>query len=225
MTIYTVSSERVLPYVYMGVHSITGEFYIGSRTAKDITYSHIDLQKYKTSSQNVKYRFDEFEWIIVAEFFLGDDAYDYEQELIYNTWNNPLSLNETCYYGKHRFRIIGPRSQEHKDKIGAALKGRIISAEQRAKSSKANKGKKLSTETKAKMRASHTGMLHTEESKLKMRKPKAPFSDEHKANIKAARALQIIPKQSIVTCPHCGKQGGAGTMPRWHFDRCKQKPV
>ena len=23
------------------------------------------------------------------------------------------------------------------------------------------------------------------------------------------------------TCPHCGKTGGANTMPRWHFDNCK----
>jgi hypothetical protein len=29
-------------------------------------------------------------------------------------------------------------------------------------------------------------------------------------------------KQKILTCPHCGKQGGT-TMHRWHFDRCKNK--
>lgn len=26
-----------------------------------------------------------------------------------------------------------------------------------------------------------------------------------------------------VSCPHCGKEGNAGIMRRWHFDRCKQK--
>jgi len=30
-------------------------------------------------------------------------------------------------------------------------------------------------------------------------------------------------KQPIVTCPHCGISGGAGTMKRWHFDNCKMK--
>ena len=225
MTIYTVSSERVQPYVYMGIHYTTGEFYIGSRTAKDITYSHLDLRDYKTSSQHVKHRFNEFEWIIIAEFFSGTDAYDYEQELIFDTWKDPLSLNESCYYGKHRFRLKGPRTKEHSDKIGAAHKGKKISAAQRANSSKIHKGKIISEETRAKMSASHTGMTHREESKEKMRKPKAPFTEEHKANIKAARALQIIPKQLIVMCPHCGKQGGSGTMPRWHFDRCKFKPI
>jgi hypothetical protein len=228
MTIYTVSSERALPYVYMGVHPVTGEFYVGSRTAKDITYSHLDLRKYKTSSQNVKHRFNEFEWSIVAEFFTGNDAYDYEQELIYNTWNNPLSLNETCYYGKQRFRMRGPRTKEHSEKIGKAHKGKIVSQESRQKAvqtRRENGGWTITEETRAKFVEIHTGMKHTEESKQKMRKPKAPFTDEHRAKIKEARALQVIPKQAIVTCPHCGKQGGSGTMPRWHFDRCKHKPI
>ena len=30
-------------------------------------------------------------------------------------------------------------------------------------------------------------------------------------------------KYSIVECPHCGKQGGSSSMPRWHFDNCKIK--
>ena len=29
-------------------------------------------------------------------------------------------------------------------------------------------------------------------------------------------------KHSSVTCPHCGKTGGATAMPRWHFDNCKE---
>lgn len=28
-----------------------------------------------------------------------------------------------------------------------------------------------------------------------------------------------------VTCPHCGKEGGIGVMPRWHFDNCKFAPI
>lgn len=223
MNIYTVSSERPAPYVYKGVHPVTGEFYIGSRTAKNALCSHLDLRTYKTSSQEVKARFEEFEWTIIAEFFSGDAAYDFEQELIYHTWEKPGSLNKSCYYGKRRFRISGPRTKEHREKIGMAHKGKTISAEQRANSSKVHKGKKLSDKTKSKISAAHIGMRHTEESKQKMRKPKAPFTDEHKAKIKAARALQVIPKQPIVTCPHCGIQGGAGTMPRWHFDRCRHK--
>jgi hypothetical protein len=28
-------------------------------------------------------------------------------------------------------------------------------------------------------------------------------------------------KRQLVTCPHCGKEGGGGNMRRYHFDRCK----
>ena len=31
-------------------------------------------------------------------------------------------------------------------------------------------------------------------------------------------------KQQIISCPHCGKEGGT-TMHRWHFDNCKLKGV
>lgn len=30
-------------------------------------------------------------------------------------------------------------------------------------------------------------------------------------------------KQTITSCPHCGKEGGGSTMYRWHFDNCKLK--
>jgi hypothetical protein len=224
MSIYTVSSERPSPYVYKGTHPTTGEFYIGSRTAKNILCSHLDLQTYKTSSKEVKARFDEFEWIIVAEFFSGEAAYDFEQELIYHSWETPGSLNNSCYYNKRRFRMAGPRSKEHSEKIGKAHRGKTVSQESINKAldtRRQNCGWKITELTRAKMALTHTGMHHTEESKQKMRKPKAPFTDEHRAKIKASRANQVIPKQPIVTCPHCGKQGGSGTMPRWHFDRCK----
>lgn len=43
---------------------------------------------------------------------------------------------------------------------------------------------------------------------------------ELKAKKSAAR-LGIA--QKMVTCPHCGKEGGYQVMGRWHFDNCKQK--
>lgn len=41
---------------------------------------------------------------ISGEFFNGNDAYDYEQYLIYENWNNPLLINDSCYHGKLRFK-------------------------------------------------------------------------------------------------------------------------
>lgn len=31
--------------------------------------------------------------------------------------------------------------------------------------------------------------------------------------------------QASVTCPHCGAHGARRAMVRWHFDRCKKKPL
>ena len=46
-------------------------------------------------------------------------------------------------------------------------------------------------------------------------------TSEAKANMSAAA---LGKKQRIVRCPHCGKEGGAATMPRWHFENCKESP-
>ena len=31
-------------------------------------------------------------------------------------------------------------------------------------------------------------------------------------------------KHTLLTCPHCDKEGGSNTMKTWHFDRCKFGP-
>ena len=82
--------------------------------------------------------------------------------------------------------------------------------------------------------------MHTEQSKQKIRefqtgRPKPAFTDEHKENIKKARANQVFTeetkrkisegnrgkKRPTDTCPHCGKTGGRAQMVQWHFDNCK----
>lgn len=49
-----------------------------------------------------------------------------------------------------------------------------------------------------------------------------PHSEEIKKIIseRTSAALKGKPK-NIVTCPHCGKQGGQGNMKRYHFEHCK----
>lgn len=231
MSIYVISSDRAFPYVYKGTHPLTGEFYIGSRTANNLQCSHLDLRAYKTSSTYVRPRFDEFEWIILAEFFTANAAYDFEQELIYNTWEDPLSLNQSCYYGKRRFRIpSGPRSAEWCAAQSKALIGRIIPPEWTAKAvatRRANRGWAISDETRTKLVNAHTGMKHTTESKLKMSQSMSGIAKtaEHKKKLSDAAKKQVRQIQPIVMCPHCGKTGGSGTMPRWHFDRCPARVV
>ena len=150
MNIYP--STKALPYVYMGIHKITGQIYIGYREINS-NPSHIDLFNYRTSSNIVKPHFDDYDWHIIAEFFKGDAAYDFEQELIFKNWSNPLLLNKNCHHGKRRFKaskgiskpegfgamvrerqlgkLKGPQSEQHRKKISNSLTGKPGSDEKR----------------------------------------------------------------------------------------------
>ena len=189
--IYT--SEKVLPYVYRLDDPITGEFYIGYREANKIP-SHLDLPKYKTSSKNIYPIFDNFSWMIVAEFFDGSEAYNYEQKMIYENWNDTLLLNENCRYNGKQFRLshhteeakrkisksrTGIKFTEaHKKNIGLSSKGRVGYWKNKNLSEshiknlidnhKGMTGLNHTNESKTKISESHKGMTHTEETKTKM---------------------------------------------------------
>ena len=112
-----------------------------------------------------------------------------------------------------------PMSEETKLKVSIAKKGSVppnkgkkASAETRLKQRLAKLGKpshrrgaKCSDETKAKISAQNKGRKHTDETRMKM------------------SASRLGKKQELTVCPHCGKEGGKQTMPRWHFDNCKMK--
>jgi NUMOD3 motif len=100
------------------------------------------------------------------------------------------------------------------------------SAEACEKMSKAKKGKPSgrkgtfihSDKTKAKIGNTLRHVPKSLEFKEKLTGRK--LSESHKENISKGN---LGKKQSLVICPHCQKQGGSQTMPRWHFDRCKSK--
>lgn len=190
-TIYT--SEKVLPYVYKVTHKTTEQFYIGYRESNKVP-SHLDLPKYKTSSKNIFSLFDEFSYTIIAEFFNGSDAYDYEQKLIYDNWNDPLILNKNCRHNGKQFRLshhteetknkisksrYGMKFTElHKINIGLSSKGRSGYWKDKNLSSahikslidnhKGMTGLTHDEETKNKISESHKGLTHTKETKNKM---------------------------------------------------------
>jgi len=136
-------------------------------------------------------------------------------------------------------------SEEHKKKISAANKGRKWTDEQRQRMSDAMKGREYKDEWKKKLSASLTGKPLSEEHKKKLalaklgntnKKGKKVSDDgrkrmsESKLGIKHSESTKLKmseankgKKQPIVECPHCGVKGGSQTMPRWHFDRCKDK--
>ena len=67
------------------------------------------------------------------------------------------------------------------------------------------KGVILSNETKAKISLAKKGKRQSDEV------------------YKKQGLTRIGKKQKLIECPHCHKTGGNATMPRWHFNNCKDK--
>lgn len=94
-----------------------------------------------------------------------------------------------------------------------------------------NKGLPMSDEQRLKFSVAKIGKTGNRLNKVN--------SEEHRLKISLAKKgkrladevykkqglSRLGKKQSIVTCPHCKKEGGNATMPRWHFDKCKQKEI
>jgi uncharacterized protein YbgA (DUF1722 family) len=195
-------STKSMPYVYICIHRETNEFYIGYRT-KNVKLnkpSHIDLTDYKTSSKLVKLNFDKFDWYIIAEFYTGDDAYDFEQQLIHENWGNPLLLNKSCHYSVKRFRHSGPHSEETKRKLSEISTGRKLppqSKESNQKRSASLTGKFVSEETRKKLSESHKGYKSTLKNIPRSEETKQKISKSLTGKPSYIRSEETRRKQSI----------------------------
>lgn len=244
MSIYT--STRVLPYVYICTHKETNEFYIGFRYANKTPSSEDFGISYHTSSKTVKENFNSFNFIIIAEFFLKEHAFEFEQHLINEHWENPLLLNGAKNQGGSS-HIPTFKHKNHSDKTKLKMRNSHLgkphptSAETAIKISIANKGnvphnkgKKtgpLSDEHKSKLSATSKGKPKTSNHKSNISKPLKGRSktQSHIQNLSAS--LKGIPahnkgvSDAIIVCPHCNKSGGTSAMKRWHFDKCKLRII
>jgi hypothetical protein len=222
---------KACPYVYQCTHLETGKFYIGYREVNTKS-SYIDLPNYRTSSKEVKENFDNYEWKIIAEFISGDDAYDFEQNLIAENWNNPLLLNKQYRLptGEKRFKARKgiSKTEQHKIKIGLSKKGkpgRVQTVEEKEKRSidqlaRGGYGPKQHTEeTRLKMSLAHTGKLKPWNS--------VPKSEEFKKaqSIRQTGKIRGPNKKVLerIVCPHCNKTVASNNYPQHHGDNCKQK--
>lgn len=177
-----MTTYKTLPYVYICTHRETGHFYIGYREGNKIP-SHQDLPLYKTSSKQVNPTFEQYSWEIIAEFFTGTDAYDFEQELIHENWEDPLLINKSCFHQKRQFRgscgmLNKSHSEEAKSKMADKATGNTRrlgkrhSVDTKSKMSHAHKGKILSDTHKLKLSAARKDRTHSDESKSKMKEAK-----------------------------------------------------
>lgn len=102
---------------------------------------------------------------------------------------------------------LPPISQEHKDAVSIAHKGKVTTEETKLKMSLAAKGKPKSEEHKKKLSDVNKGKITSQETRDKI-------SAIHKGK-----------KQKELICPHCSKEGRGSSMIRWHFDKCQLKSI
>jgi len=116
--LYTyIKGYDMVYYVYKITEKNGGRFYIGARSSN--IAASLDLGvRYFSSSNMVKkiintISVDAFIFEIVNDTYeCWKDAYDAEQLLIFENWNNPLILNKACYYGKKDFGVISDDAKQ-----------------------------------------------------------------------------------------------------------------
>jgi hypothetical protein len=217
-----------IAFVYKWTHLPTGKWYIGCRTAKGC---HPE-DGYITSSKLVKslIQTNPEEWQReILHTGSPEEMLNLEVTFLIeaDAKNNPLSYNQ--HNGDGKFTRTG---------VAVPLETRLKQSESIKKIHSGrgkpgpNRGKKASEETRKKQslaKLGKKGYLHTPEAKEKIGAAKRgsnhpsygkPLTDEHKQKLRDAF---VGKKKSLVTCPHCGKEGGGGAMIRHHYNNCKQK--
>lgn len=166
----------ILPYVYKLVHKETGRYYFGYRS-KNVSLgiqSVDDLGiKYFSSSKAIRKSFSEYNYEVLAEFFEAEFAYDCEQELIREHWDDPLLLNKHYHAeNKGRWRNSGHTEEAKKKMTG--LKRSPEFSEYRSKVMKGrtpwNKGLSKETDLRVAEYAKHRAAVGNE----KLRGTKRP---------------------------------------------------
>ena len=151
----------ILPYVYRLTHKLTNHFYIGYR-CKNVSLEKRSSEDlgfiYFTSSKLIDAKnINDYDIEIIAEFYDSDDAYDFEQELIRVSWDNPLLINDHYHRdGVGRWKNSG-HTTETREKIRLVRTGQKRSQESIAKQKKSSEGKTLTETHKRNLATSKIG--------------------------------------------------------------------
>jgi len=111
------------PYVYKLVHKRTGQYYFGFRCSNRVPASDDLGIKYFTSSRTIKeIGFENFDRLVLAEFFDKQAAFEFETELIAEHISDVQCLNKAlngklCPIRKHT-------TLEHRQNLSKALAGK-----------------------------------------------------------------------------------------------------
>ncbi len=190
---------------YITTNSINGKQYIGDHSTNNLDDKYIGSGNLMRKAIK-KYGKKNFKRKILEICESKQKAFDFQEKYI-NEFNTlvPNGYNLSPTGGLNVKRCF---SEEAKRKIGAASKGRTVSAESRLKMSMSRSGENNPMYGKGyKIIGNKNGMFeigHTEKTKEKMRKPK---TKEHIKNLKKS-----IKNQKKYKCPHCDKLFAAGNL-------------
>lgn len=190
-------------YIYKTTNMINQKFYIGRRSSD----MHPDEDPYLGSGKRLKsaikkYGRDNFTKEIIAIVENYDTLVETEKIIVCEQ----LILDKMCYnlaigghggYTSYENRVF-THTEEAKEKIGKANKGRPRpDVRSRALGNQYSKGLVRSDEDRMKKSTAALNRLATCQTDF----------------------------NTIIVCPHCGKEGQSANMRRWHFDKCKRNDI
>jgi|ERR1035437_10828408 hypothetical protein len=202
-------------YLYIKQHSITGKLYFGKTIQDPDNY----LGSGKVWSRHIKLHGIEHVETLWYCLFLDKESIK-EFSLSFSKIQNIVESKEW----------LNLKPENGTD--GGGCPGRICSFETRAKTSAALIGHQVSKITRDRISVKVSGnkkiseamknRVISEQTKAKMSASKLGIKQSIETCNKRS-ASHLGKKQTIVVCPHCLKEGGSQTMPRWHFNNCKSK--
>lgn len=205
-------------FLYIKQHSITKKCYFGKTTKNPETYLGSGLH---WKRHILLHGPDNVETLWYSLFYDKDECVKFallfseQQEIVESdNWLNVKKENGLDGGGRDGSK----HSPETKAKMALARLGKPQSKETIAKRAAALRGKPLSQSHKEKISSVRTGSITSEETKKKI-------SLSSMGRIQTIESREKISFANLTKrlCPHCGMNGGAANMSRYHFDKCKEK--
>jgi len=193
--------------IYKTTNKTDGKYYIGCHCTTNENDEYLGSGKYLTTAIK-KHGKENFIKEILHIFENKQDMFDKEKELV----------NEECVKDPNTYNLKIGGSGGNPGIVGA-FKGKAHTVETKEKIRKAALAQVTTSQKKRK--CSENNWAKTDPKKHREHviniNKNIPKSESHKEKLRE-RNLGI--KHNIISCPHCGKEGGERIMKRWHFNNC-----